>query len=132
MGERQTRSSSTAPAQGAGTTRLDPLDRLRSMRVRPDRAKNLQGDMTLHMKSIRKVSRAESAIQQAWIAAAPDAIAGRCRVIGMHSGRIEFAVQDSSSRYQTDRWLRGGGLTELSALAKIPIRGVRFKIVTSA
>ena len=102
------------------------------MRVRPDRAQNLQGDMALHMKNIRKVSRAESAIQQAWTAAAPDPIAARCTVIAMRSGKIEFSVKDSSARYQTDRWLRGGGLSELSALAKIPIRGVRFKIDPNA
>ncbi len=100
------------------------------MRVRPDRARDLHHDMAAHMKTIRKVSRAESAIAQAWSAAAPDAIASRCSLIGMKAGHVEVGVPDASTRYQTDRWLRGGGLKELSALAKIPIRGVRFQIIS--
>ncbi|MHA7814349.1 MAG: hypothetical protein ACX94C_13280 [Phycisphaerales bacterium] len=109
--------------------RTDPLDRLRSMRVRPDRARDLNDDISAQMKSIRKVSRAESAIAQAWSAAAPDMIAERCSLIGMKAGHVEVGVPDAPTRYQADRWLRSGGLSELSALAKIPIRGVRFRIV---
>ena len=100
------------------------------MRVRPDRARDLHADMAAHMKTIRKVSRAEAAISQAWEAAAPDAIASRCTLIGMKAGHVEVGVPDSSTRYQTDRWLRSGGLRELSALAKVPIRGVRFRIIS--
>ena len=80
------------------------------------------------MKTIRRVSRAESALAQAWSAAAPDALAERCELIGIKAGHAEIGVPDASTRYQADRWLRGGGLSELSALAKIPIQGVRFKI----
>lgn len=82
------------------------------------------------MKTIRKVSRAESAIAQAWDAAAPDTIASRCMLIGMKAGHVEVGVPDAPTRFQADRWLRGGGLGELSALAKIPIRGVRFRFLT--
>lgn len=110
--------------------RLDPLGRLRSMRVRPDSARDLHDDVSSQMKSIRKVSRAESALSQAWSAAAPDAIADRCELIGIRAGQVEIGVPDAPTRYQADRWLRSGGLSELSALAKIPIRGVRFRIVS--
>jgi hypothetical protein len=119
------------PRSSQTPRRVDPLDRLRSMRVRPDRARDLHDDVSMHMKSIRKVSRAESAIAQAWEAAAPDAIASRCTLIGMKAGRVEIGVPDAPTRYQTDRWLRGGGLNELSALAKIPIRGVRLQIMSA-
>jgi hypothetical protein len=102
------------------------------MRVRPDRARDLHADVTAHMKSIRKVSQAESAIAQAWNAAAPDVIASRCTLIGMKAGHVEVGVPDAPTRFQADKWLRGGGLGELSALAKIPIRGVRFRFMAHA
>ncbi|MBO6740070.1 MAG: DUF721 domain-containing protein [Phycisphaerales bacterium] len=121
---------STDPRSLHTPRRLDPLDRLRTMRVRPERARDLHEDMATQMKSIRKVSRAESAIAQAWSAAAPDAIADRCTLIGIKAGQVEIAVPDAPTRYQADRWLRSGGLMELSALAKIPVRGVRFRIVS--
>lgn len=121
---------STDPRSSHTPRRLDPLDRLRTMRVRPERARDLHDDMATQMKSIRKVSRAESAIAQAWSAAAPDAIADRCTLRGIKAGQVEIAVPDAPTRYQADRWLRSGGLRELSALAKIPVRGVRFRIVS--
>ena len=90
------------------------------MRLRPERARDLHDDVSSQMKTIRRVSRAESALAQAWSAAAPDALAERCELIGIKAGHAEIGVPDASTRYQADRWLRGGGLGELSALAKIP------------
>jgi hypothetical protein len=101
------------------------------MRVRPDRARDLGDDMRTQMKALRKVSRAESAIQNAWAAAAPDALSHRCSIAGMRAGKLVVHVPDASTRYQAQQWLRGGGLGELSALAKIPVRGVQFQLVTA-
>ena len=104
------------------------LDRLRGNRVRPDRARNLHDDMQLQMKRVTKVTRAESALHQAWAAAAPDHLATTCTPIGLKAGRLEIAVPNASVKFQADRWLKGGGLAELSALAKTPIRGVRLQL----
>ncbi len=84
--------------------------------------------MALQMKRVRKVSRAESAIAQAWATAAPDAIAQRCTIAGVKAGKLQVLARDAAIRYQADRWLRAGGLAELSALAKVPIQGVRLRV----
>lgn len=128
MGERDPRSSHT-PAQTP--RRVDPLDRLRSLRVRPERARDLGDDMQLQMKALRKVSRAEAALQQAWEAAAPDDLVRRCTLAGIRAGKVIVHVPDAPTRYRAQQWLRGGGLGELSALAKIPIRGVQFQLVAA-
>ena len=107
---------------------FDPLDRLRQLRVRPDRARGLGADMEMQLKTLRKVSRTESALIAAWNTAAPDSLASRCTPKGVKAGRLEMLVPDSSARYELDRWLRSGGQQELSALAKVPIRGVRVQI----
>lgn len=84
--------------------------------------------MQMQLKTLRKVSRTESALIAAWNTAAPDALASRCTPTGVKAGRLEIIVPDSSTRYELDRWLRSGGQRELSALAKVPIRGVRVQI----
>lgn len=117
--------SSSTPREKIGP---DPLDRLRQMRVRPDRARDLSADMQAQLKTIRKVSRTESSLIQAWNTAAPDSLASRCKPKGVRAGRLEIIAPDSSTRYELDRWLRAGGERELSALAKVPIRGVRVQI----
>lgn len=84
--------------------------------------------MQQQMKSLRKVSRTESALLNAWSAAAPDQLTACCVPIGVRGGRLEIEVPNASVRFQADRWLRSGGLAELSALAKVPIAGVRLRI----
>lgn len=115
-------SSSNPPIAG------DPLGRLRGFRVRPERARDLSGDMQIQMKTLRKVSKTESALLQAWSAAAPDQLAQSCVPIGIRSGRLEIRVPNAAIKFQADRWLRSGGLAEVSALAKVPIAGVRLCI----
>ncbi len=124
MPARNPQSSSTEPSS-ARIKPLDPLDHLRQLRVRPDRARDLHDDMGAQLKSLQKISRTESALIAAWNAAAPDGLAKRCTPKGVKAGHFEIIVPDASARYQLDRWLRGGGQRELSALAKVPIRGVR-------
>lgn len=106
----------------------DPLDRLRQLRVRPERARGLGEDMQLQLKSLRKISRTEAALIAAWNTAAPDSLASRCTPRGVRAGRLKISVPDASTRYELDRWLRSGGQQELSALAKVPIRGVRVQL----
>jgi len=123
MAQGDSQSSSSTPSR-----RVDPLDRLRGLRVRPERARDLSSDMQTQMKTLRKVSRTESSLLSAWSAAAPDQLAQSCVPIGIRAGRFEIEVPDASMKFQADRWLRSGGLAELSALAKVPIAGVRLRI----
>lgn len=106
----------------------DPLDRLRALRARPERARDLGEDMLAQMKTLRKVSRTESALHAAWSTAAPDHLAGSCTPVGLKAGKLEIIAPNASVRFQLDRWLRSGGQAELSALARVPIAGVRVRI----
>jgi hypothetical protein len=125
MPDTNSQSSSTPKQRG---TSIDPLDRLRSLRVRPDRARDLQSDMAAQLKVLRKVSRTESALIDAWNTAAPDELTKHCKPLGLKAGRLEISVPDAAQKFQADRWLRSGGLAELSALAKVPLRGVRLHV----
>lgn len=82
------------------------------------------------MKSLKKMSRTETAAIDAWNTAAPDEITKTCTPARMHAGQLEVIVPDSSAKFVADRWVRSGGLHEVSALARVPIRGVRFVVST--
>ncbi len=103
MPDANSQSSSTPKQRG---TSIDPLDRLRSLRV----------------------SRTESALIDAWNTAAPDELTRHCKPLGLKAGRLEISVPDAAQKFQADRWLRSGGLAELSALAKVPLRGVQLHV----
>ena len=109
-------------------TPRDPLERLRGFRVYPDRARTLGSDLAKEMKSMKKVSATESAAIEAWSTVAPDDINSNARVGGMKAGKLTIMVSSASQRHLVDRWLRSGGLTELKAIARVPIRGVDLKI----
>lgn len=80
------------------------------------------------MKQLRKTTRAESAAIEAWETVAPDGIRDMCRVGGLKAGKLVLLVASSSQRFVLDRWLGSGGLDELRALARVPLRGVEVRI----
>ncbi len=106
----------------------DPLDRLRGLRVRPERARSLGEDLRAQIGSIRKVSATESAAIEAWNIVAPDELTAHCVASEMRAGKLVVLVPNAASRYVAQRWLGGGGLAELQVLARVPIRGVEFRM----
>lgn len=117
----------TPPALTPGQTPpRDALDRLRGLRVRPDRARSLGDDLRMQIGSIKKISHAESAAIDAWNTVVPDDVAPHCSASGMKAGKLVVEVPSAAARFMADRWLRSGGLVELKALARVPIRGIEF------
>ena len=90
------------------------LERLRGNRVRADRGRGLGDELTAFVKGIKKISGQAERAAGAWGAAAPD-----------------VAVRSAADRHAADRWVRGGGLADLKAIAKAPITRVRF-VLTDA
>ncbi|PCI07093.1 hypothetical protein COB72_10835 [bacterium] len=107
----------------------DPLDRLRGFRVYPLRARGLGEDMNLQMQAMKKISKSESAANEAWATVVPDQIRDCTSVAGLKAGKVVVLVPSAAHRYMVDRWLGSGGLSEFQALAQVPIRGVDLKIV---
>jgi Dna[CI] antecedent, DciA len=112
----------------ATSTPTDPLDRLRGLRVRPDRARGLAGELEVQMKSMKKISDSESAALDAWGTVVPDAIGDCCSVGGLKAGKLVVMVENASQRHVVDRWLASGGFRTFQALARVPIRGIELKI----
>ncbi len=104
------------------------LDRLRSNRVRPDRARGLGPELGSFIKGVKKMSAQASRAGEAWSAAAPDAVAAVSRVKDLRGGTLTVGIASSADRHAADRWLRTGGLAELRRLARAPISRVRFDL----
>jgi len=84
------------------------------------------------MKSIKKISKTESAAIEAWETVVPDQIRDCCRLGGLRAGKLAVHVENASERYLVDRWLASGGLGALRALARVPIGRVELVIVPQA
>lgn len=104
------------------------LDRLRGNRVRPERGRGLQAELVAFVKGVKKMGAQASRAGEAWAVAAPDSVAAATRVKDLRGGVLVVAVRSAADRHHADRWLRGGGLGELRALAKAPITRVRFEL----
>lgn len=107
------------------------LERLRGNRVRGDRGRGLGDDLTAFVKGIKKISGQAERAAGAWGAAAPDQVRATTRVTDLKAGTLVVAVRSASDRHAADRWVRGGGLADLRAIAKAPITRVRFVLTNT-
>jgi hypothetical protein len=102
------------------------LERLRTHRVRADRARGLGEELTAFVRGVRKVSAQAGRAGEAWGVVAPDAVAASTRVTELRAGTLVVEARSAADRHAADRWLRSGGLAELRANARAPITRVRF------
>ncbi len=114
---------------GDGVVRRgDPLTRLRGFRVRGDRGRGVTDDCEMLMRSLKRVSRDQSAVGMAWETAAPDDLRELGWILGLNGGRLEIGVENAGARHRVDRWLRGGGLEMIRELGKVRIKSVVLRI----
>ncbi|MCC5822930.1 MAG: hypothetical protein LAT64_04605 [Phycisphaerales bacterium] len=104
------------------------LERLRGHRVRADRGRGLGDELASFVKGVKKLSDQAQRAADAWAAAAPDAVAASTRVVDLKAGALRVVARSAADRHAADRWLRGGGLDELRAIAHAPISRVRFEL----
>lgn len=114
---------------GDEVVRADPLARLRGFRVRGDRGRGVQEDCEIFLRSLKRVSRDQSAIIAAWETAAPDDLRELGWILELKGGRLEIGVENAGARHRVDRWLRGGGLELIRELEKVRIKSVVLRIV---
>lgn len=107
------------------------MERLRGSRVRTDRGRGLGADVVAMVKGIKRISAQAQRATNAWAAAAPDTVAPNTRVADLKAGTLTVEVRSAADRHAADRWLRGGGLDDLRAIAHAPITRVRFVLDAS-
>jgi len=121
-----TRPGSTDQARAAA------LERLRGYRVRADRGRGVGPEIEAFVRSLKRISAQASRASEAWETAAPDGVRATTSVVDLKGGTLIVRVRSAADRHRADRWVRGGGLGELRALARAPITQVRFELDGSA
>ena len=108
--------------------RHDSLDRLRGLRGRGDRGRGVGGDCDALMRSLKRVSRDQGAVVDAWGAGVPDDLRDVAWVVGLKNGRLEVGVSSAAVRYRVDRWLGTGGLELIREIGKVRVKSVVLRI----
>ncbi len=112
-----------------GYDSLDPnskLDRLREMRVRPGRDLTVGSLVEGFARSAQKRHKATGGVAGALDEALPESLRGRMVLEGMRAGVAIIKVDDSSARFELDRWLRAGGLDEIRRISRTTVRRVKL------
>ncbi len=104
------------------------IDRLRRTRARRDVGVRLDAVLAFQDEAIKKLRRRLGSAGAAWSACCPADLAERTCPSGLKAGVLRVGVNDASTRYRVDRWLRSGGLDELQRASAAPLRRVWLEI----
>lgn len=110
---------------------LASIERLRSLRVKPERDLTLTRAFLGEQVVLRRLRRSNAGLAEAWTSVAPDGLRERAMLRGVSAGVATIAVTDAAARYQVDRWLRSGGEKALLRACPAPVRKVKV-VVESA
>jgi len=103
---------------------LDPLERLRGWRVKPE-STPIAGVVEGHRDRLAEALRQQGSFEAAWAACAPD-VGDASLSVELVRGTIRVRCRSSSARFALDQWLRQGGLGALRAKCQASIRGYRL------
>lgn len=82
-------------------------------------------------QALKRSRRHRVGCAAAWEAVCPAALIDRTSVIGIRSGALTIGVADHATRYELDRFLRGGAEHELVKLSPTTVRRVRLVVDSS-
>lgn len=104
------------------------VQRLREARVRGPRDSSLAPDMDRAMREAAQLRRATSGCAEAWSKVVPPALLQRTALEGVSKGVLTVRVPDASTRFELDRWLRGGGHKVLAGACRVGLSRVKVVI----
>lgn len=109
-----------------GSMAPDPthLDRLRTWRVRPARTKSLADLVPNAAATLERRQQQTGNFAQAWDTCVPAAMRDQCRVESMRGGIAKVIAESASVRFQLDRALRSGLLSQLRAACPVALTRV--------
>ncbi len=71
-------------------------------------------------------------VAEAYLTLCPPALAVRTSLRGLNRGMLTIAADDSSARFNLDRWLRNGGERDIIATSRAAIARVKVIVAPPA
>jgi len=104
----------------------DRIEKLRTYRVRPGRARDLSADFAFQAAALTRTHKRLGAISRAWAACCPNELLTRSAIVSLNRGVLTVSADDSPTRFELDRWLRQSGQDELIDTARTTLRKVKI------
>lgn len=102
------------------------LERLRSRRVRRDRAPEAGVLFAAQARELAKQQKRLGGVAGAWAEVCPPELIERTTILSLSRGVLTIGVPDAAARFELDRFLRAGAERELIRLAPATVRTVRL------
>lgn len=114
-------------ARDARTPASARLERLRTRRTWADKATPIGVSLETIRRELEQREKSVGPALEAWTSVIPHELATRSTIVSLKRGTLTVRIQDSASRYATDRLLRAGA--EIKVLKKCPRHVRRIRLV---
>lgn len=104
------------------------LEKLRQSRVHPPRQIELGPVLARMAEEFKDAARRVGATGGLWAEHCPAEMVGKTTVQGVARGVLTISVDNASTRFALDRWLREGGEARIIAASATPIRKVKLVV----
>ena len=104
------------------------VDRVRSLRVRGERDLLVGDEVSRALKGVKRRTRDEQVAAEAWEAAVPDELAGRCEFVEIKRRAVVVRAADAGVRYALERWLRSGGEATVLGVTRAAVSRVKVVV----
>lgn len=101
------------PSPAPATPRGNPIELLRTWRVRPERDLSLADVLAPVQRDLKRRARTMGAATTAWCELVPVELQRGSALVGLSRGVLGVRAQDSATHEALARWLRQGGELEL-------------------
>jgi glycerophosphoryl diester phosphodiesterase len=102
------------------------IERLRGNRKRTEPARAITESLGRAAESLRAQQRKSSGLGAVWQTLCPTHLIDRTSVESLRRGTATIRVEDASTRFELDRWLRTGGLDDLIHASPAALRRVKL------
>jgi hypothetical protein len=109
-----------------GARDVQRIERLRAWRASPVPDVSLRDPLASAAREFKRQARTFGSLGSAWTALAPEGVGDRAALVSLARGVLTVRCEDAATRFELDRWLRGGGETALISRASAKVNRVKL------
>ncbi len=102
------------------------IERLRGWRTSEARDLTLRDPLASAAKEFKRRARTFGSLGAAWVELAPAGVGERAALESLARGVLTVRCEDAATKFELDRWLRGGGEVALVRRAAAKVNRVKL------